>query len=211
MKVIDGELLLGVFKEPVKDSSRQEESLIVTFEIGKHLNHPVDHSGPHLAINFILYAHICELFETIFGVELGQAFVGEALNHVSNDVWGQHSSFLILMFYLSISVVWVLGRWREGSDGHRYFDCHQRRKDHYHPFRRWLNFWPISHVFNLGSDMFRSYVQSLCRQVCHHQSVKVKRFSDFNSNYWLSYLTQRRDSWVRSIKSALRTIKEDCI
>ena len=98
MKVIDGELLLGVFKEPVKDSSRQEESLIVTFEIGKHLNHPVDHSGPHLAIDFILYAHICELFETIFGVELGHLL---ALNHVSNDVWGQ---FLSNIDVLSVNI-----------------------------------------------------------------------------------------------------------
>ena len=45
MQITDLSCFLLVLEVPVNEAHSEEECLVVTLEVGKHLDHPVDHSG----------------------------------------------------------------------------------------------------------------------------------------------------------------------
>lgn len=54
MQVSDLLGLLLSFKVPVEKTGCQEERLVLTLEIGQHLDHPVDHAGSEYRGNLVI-------------------------------------------------------------------------------------------------------------------------------------------------------------
>lgn len=58
MQITDFSCVLLVFEVSVDEANSEEECLVVTFEVGKYLDHPVDHSGTQGWRNFVSHEGI---------------------------------------------------------------------------------------------------------------------------------------------------------